>query len=153
MRRFVLLLVAALSFAASALADDANWTPEQRALAQTDKDFYAASIEKGGTAWGDFASEEARMPYGKGKGEIAKAMQNAYAQPGFSLKWDPDFAQIFGEVGVTSGRYESHKKDAAGADVAGAGRYVTVWRRQENGSWRFEWDGGSKDPGTSDSPH
>jgi ketosteroid isomerase-like protein len=113
---------------------------EPDAVMQTDRDFFVASLERGGDAWGEFAAEEARLPYGSGKAEIAAAMAKSYAKPGFRLSWRPDYGKVFGDVAVTSGPYE-----LASEDRAETGRYVTVWRRQADGSWRFVWDGGTKD--------
>jgi len=50
-----------------------------------------------------------------------------------------------GDVGMTSGPYESHVQDAQGIDHRSAGNYVTVWQRQKDGQWRFVWDGGTPD--------
>jgi len=123
------------------------WNANQRGAAQADCEFYNLSTEKGGDAWGEFASNDAALPRGKGKEEIRKASIALYARPGFRLLWKPDQAQPFGaSFVVTSGRWERHLVNAAGKDEASHGRYVTVWQKQQDGSWRFVWDGGEADP-------
>ena len=119
----------------AARADEAT---DQKAVAQTDRDFYTASTTRGAAAWGDFAADEARLPYGSGKEEIAAAMAKPYSTPGFRLVWGPDFAQVFGDVAITSGNYQ-----LINGEKHETGRYVTVWRRQKDGLWRFVWDGGT----------
>ena len=133
MRALVVLAIALATYVAR--ADDAA---DQKAAMQTDRDFYTSSTLRGAEAWGDFAADEAKLPYGNGKAEIAAAMAKAYAQPGFRLSWGPDYSQVFGDVAVTSGAYELLTKDKHET-----GRYVTVWRRQKDGLWRFVWDGGT----------
>lgn len=59
-------------------------------------------------------------------------------QPGEPLiEWWPLFAGVArsGELGFTTG--------PAARDQEGYGHYFTVWRRQEDGSWLWVYDGGS----------
>jgi ketosteroid isomerase-like protein len=122
-----------------------KWNTQQRAAAQADCEFYNASVDKGGDAWGDSAAPDAALPAGKGKAEIRAAYVQIYARPGFRLSWHPDKAELFGSTYVvTSGRYESHSQ-REGREQVRTGRYVTVWRQQPDGSWRFVWDGGEQD--------
>ncbi len=138
----MLLFCAVWLFSAPSLAD---WSDIQNQVAQTDRDFHARSLKTGGAAWGEFAASEARLAAGTGKEEIAAAMTKAYARPGFHLDWQPDRVEIFADLAVSSGRYQlrSGEGDAAKTEL---GRYVTVWRRQNDGSWRYVWDGGTPDP-------
>jgi hypothetical protein len=54
-----------------------------------------------------------------------------------SLSWAPEFAGISraGDFGFTTGPYN-------GGDTA-FGQYFTVWRRQEDGAWKWLYDGGT----------
>jgi ketosteroid isomerase-like protein len=59
-------------------------------------------------------------------------------QPGEPLiAWWPVFAGVArsGELGFTTG--------PAARDGEGYGHYFTIWRRQDDGSWRWVYDGGS----------
>jgi ketosteroid isomerase-like protein len=133
MRALIIAVIALVAIAARA-----DNTADQKAVMQTDRDFYTSSTFKGAEAWGDFASDDAHLPYGNGKAEIAAAMAKSYAKPGFRLQWGPDYSQVFGDLAVTSGTYElvTNEKHETG-------RYVTVWRRQKDGLWRFVYDGGT----------
>ena len=124
-----------------------EWNANQRGAALADCEFYNMSMEKGGDAWGEFAANNATLPRGKGKEEIRKASVALYSRPGFRLLWKPDQAQPFGSsFVVTSGRWERHIQNTAGKEEVSRGRYVTVWQKQDDGSWRFVWDGGEADP-------
>lgn len=121
-----------------------NWTAAQRGAAQADCEFYNASLDRGGDAWGDFAAPNASLPGGKGKDEIRAAYKKTYATPGFRLSWHPERVELFASTYVvTSGPYELHL-DRDGKDQIGHGTYVTVWQQQPDGSWRFVWDGGEE---------
>jgi len=119
-------------------------SPDERAVAAADEAFYQASLARKGQAWKEFADADATLPAGKGKDAIGAYYDKVYAKPGFSLSWHPDYAKVVGDIGVTSGPYESHVQDADGRDKPGHGKYVTVWQRQKEGGWRFVWDGGTE---------
>jgi ketosteroid isomerase-like protein len=117
------------------------------ALLKVDRDFYQATLAKGAEAFAEYAAENATEDEGdsvlRGRSEILEAFKKYFAQPGFRLAWDPDDAFAAGGLGVTHGHFELHGKDADGADKKVVGHYVTVWRKQKDGSWKFVWDGGN----------
>lgn len=55
-------------------------------------------------------------------------------------------AATSGDLGYTFGQWMLTKKDDAGKRSAQYGVYVTVWKRQRNGQWRFVVDGGNSTP-------
>jgi ketosteroid isomerase-like protein len=74
----------------------------------------------------------------------------AYSKVGgeTTLTWQPmkSDASASGDLGYTFGRYETAGKDKDGREVKGYGVYVTIWKRQLDGSWRFVLDGGNATP-------
>lgn len=66
-------------------------------------------------------------------------------QPGL-LAWEPAYAGVSraGDLGFTTGPWQFHPEPAGPA--AGWGHYVTVWRRQADGSWRAAIDQGNAYP-------
>ena len=44
-----------------------------------------------------------------------------------------------GDMGYTWGHYEGHSKDANGNPVMTSGRYITMWRKEPDGSGRWFW--------------
>jgi ketosteroid isomerase-like protein len=65
-----------------------------------------------------------------------------------SLTWKPEFVDIAasGDLGYTIGEYVSTGRGPSGAAVQRFGKYLTIWRRQKDGSWRFVADGGNPNP-------
>jgi len=121
-----------------------SWNSTQRGAAQADCEFYNASVEREGDAWGDFAALNASLPRGKGKDEIRAAYKKTYTDPSFRLSWHPERAEEVGSTYVvTSGPYEVHRQ-VESKDQGGHGLYITVWQQQSDGSWRFVWDGGEE---------
>ena len=71
-----------------------------------------------------------------------KYYQDRASIPG-RLSWKPVFADIAGsgDLGYTTGPYE-FRKEKASDPVAGRGHFVSVWRVQEDGTWKVVFDGG-----------
>ena len=85
---------------------------------------------------------------GRGKDAVAKAWAPFFATNGPTISWSPTKAEalVAGDVGYTIGTWERHSKDAAGKAVVRHGQYLTVWRRQMDGSWAATFDTGSTAP-------
>ena len=58
------------------------------------------------------------------------------------LTWSPSHAHLFadGEYGITTGRYETVRRDDGA--IVGAGHYVSFWRRTAEG-WKVIFDTGA----------
>ena len=63
------------------------------------------------------------------------------------LAWQPNFAQMAasGDLGFTTGPWE-FKADVKDANPAGYGHFVTLWKKQSDGKWRFAVDLGISHP-------
>jgi len=129
-------------------------TDMQRAresLMQTDRQFSELSIEKGALAAFDrFMSDDAvifrnRVDPVVGRDPIRALMASDTAG---TLIWEPYFADVAasGDLGYTLGRYEAGYTDSAGVGRTAYGKYVTIWKKQPDGTWRFVFDTGSSSP-------
>jgi ketosteroid isomerase-like protein len=61
-----------------------------------------------------------------------------YQTPGFSLNWQPVKVEVAqsGDLGYTYGTYQLTMNDPAGNPVTDRGKYITVWKKQADGSWK-----------------
>jgi ketosteroid isomerase-like protein len=79
-----------------------------------------------------------------------KAVRESYEARGTStsLTWRPIFAATAEsrDLGYTIGESVSTGRGPSGAVVQRFGKYLTVWRRQKDGTWRFVIDGGNDSP-------
>ena len=59
-----------------------------------------------------------------------------------SLTWKPDFVDVSksGDLGYTYGKYNYMAIDSLGKKTTANGVFHTVWKRQEDGKWKFVWD-------------
>jgi ketosteroid isomerase-like protein len=60
----------------------------------------------------------------------------------YTLQWEPKNGAIAksGELGYTYGLYKLQPK---GKDTAIFGTYISIWKKQADGSWKFELDSGN----------
>jgi ketosteroid isomerase-like protein len=63
------------------------------------------------------------------------------------LNWQPEFAEIAaaGDMGYTTGPWQL-KADIKDAKPSGFGHFLTVWKKQSDGSWKFAIDLGISYP-------
>jgi len=80
-----------------------------------------------------------------GKDAIAKSAK--WLAKDYQLTWTPTDAKMSpsGDIGYTWGHFEGKSKDANGNPVTNSGRYITIWRREKDGSWKVVLDAGAND--------
>src|SRR5689334_17075170 len=78
------------------------------------------------------------------------AIRAFYATQGASssLTWHPVYASVAGsrDLGFTIGEYIATGRGPSGAAVQRFGKYLTVWKLQRDGTWKFVVDGGNPTP-------
>lgn len=100
-------------------------------------------------AFGRWAADEAVL-YREGGGPITgrENIRERFAGGGGRLLWEPSAAHAGGggDLGYTLGRWSWYTDLEPGAAPSETGFYVTIWRRQPDGSWRFSFDSGVTAP-------
>ena len=133
-----------------ALAACRSGPPQERVdrfeLLQADREFARASASRGLEAWPpSFASDAVIFPLGDapvvGLGAIRDYWETHAFDPS-RMRWEPLDARISagGDLGYTWGTWTME------GPVPASGKYLTVWRRQGDGSWKVEADIGAPDP-------
>lgn len=127
-------LALALHPSDQAAADPAPVVAAERAFAA---DFPALGLGGSFTKW---SRPDAVIIGGGGPRTVAEAFADAPRVRGPDeplIEWWPVFAGVArsGELGFTTG--------PAAQDGVRYGHYFTVWRRQDDGAWRWVYDGGS----------
>ena len=137
-------ILLALLFALPLLAADAN-----QSLLNADIAFDKATLERGLDGWMSWFADDAQLntPGGelKGKAALRAFYSKMFARAEFSIRWKPLHAEAAkdGSLGYTYGVSEISWKDAEGMQQRHSGRYITVWRKSANGSWKVISDLGS----------
>ena len=81
-------------------------------------------------------------PMVAGKEAIRDMLGDMFAMPGFALKWQPTKVDVSrsGDFGYSLGTYELSMNDPKGRPMADRGKYLTVWKKQADGSWKVAVD-------------
>jgi ketosteroid isomerase-like protein len=92
-----------------------------------------------------FCDEHASMlvpntPIATGKDAIAKAIANDFKNDDIAWHVKKVGVARSGELGYTSGTTENTFKDASGKTVYDKGKYLTVWKKQADGTWKVLFD-------------
>ena len=81
-------------------------------------------------------------PIATGRDAVSKLMATEFAVRDMKLKWHADAAGLArsGELGYTSGSYDVSFTEAPGKAGSDKGKYLTLWRKQTDGSWKVLFD-------------
>ncbi|MFZ0746129.1 MAG: nuclear transport factor 2 family protein [Terracidiphilus sp.] len=107
--------------------------------------------ERGGAAFADWFAEDG-VALGNGVapvvGRVAIEKSATWLPKDYQLTWTPTDGVMgpSGDMGYTWGHFEGHSKDAAGNPVTTSGRYITIWRKQADGTWKVVLDAGANEP-------
>ncbi len=80
-------------------------------------------------------------PLTQGKDAIREVVAELEGMPGFSVTWEANAADVGsgGDLGYTIGTYEM-KMDGPDGPMAIVGKYITVWKKQADGTWMVAAD-------------
>lgn len=122
---------------------------EKQSLLQMDVDFSNLSVDKGATfAFHEYLADDGLvLPFSEAprkKSDYASMLELAKNSDAAktTLEWTPEFADVAasGDLGYTWGRYIFTAADSSQT----RGFYVTIWKKQTDGQWRFVFDAGNQ---------
>lgn len=150
----LLLLTAcwvALGLAAPvAHAQSARFAAESAQIMKADADFAQSVAQRNRerflafladvTTFGGGSPEELR-----GRDAVMKGWGDFFEADGPTLAWTPTHGEVIGagDVGYTTGTALLRGTRADGTRVERRSEYLTVWKRQTDGSWKVIFDTGS----------
>jgi ketosteroid isomerase-like protein len=122
------------------------------ALLAADREFDAATAEKKFDGFSSFLADNvstlrADQPVLRGKVAMQRVWKPLIENQSISLRWQPIRADISKsrDLGYTVGSYTITQTDEKGSAIVGTGKYLTIWRLQNDGSWKVEFDTGVPD--------
>lgn len=125
---------------------------EKAALLKTDAEFSSASVKMGAPeAFHQYLANDAvqlpaRLNPIFGRDSIYQSMKNSGDD--YILQWMPRSAEVAesGDLGYTWGLYTITWQDENGDTLSSFGKYLNVWRKQEDGCWKVVVDMGNLSP-------
>lgn len=130
---------------------DSTVKPGKMLLFDLDQRFAKDVAARGGAAFAEwFAEDGVELSNGAAPkvGREAIVKDATWSPKDYQLTWTPTDALMgpSGDMGYTWGHFEGHSKDANGNPVTTTGRYMTIWRKESNGSWKVVLDAGANEP-------
>lgn len=143
MRRFA-VAAAAIFAAASIACGPASTSADQETIGKADKELQAAVARKDLEKVISFYSDDARlMPAAKpainGKQGIRTEWEAIFKIPDFENKSERKGLEVAAsrDLAYTTGTYTATLRGEDGAIVQEPGKWVSVWKKQADGSWRI----------------
>jgi len=133
---------------------DPTVKPGKMVLFDLEARFAKDVLARGGAAFAAWFAEDG-VALGNGVaplvGRVAIAKSAKWDPKAYQLTWTPTEAVMgpSGDVGWTWGHFEGHSKDASGNPITTTGRYITIWRKQADGSWKVALDAGANEEPTA----
>jgi ketosteroid isomerase-like protein len=122
----------------------------EAAIIKADEAFCQATIDRDINRFLALVAEDATFGGGtpsqqRGRDAVAKAWAPYFRPDGPTLTWKPTKAEVLasGDVGYSTGLSEQRSKGPDGTIRVSRGNYLTVWRKQSDGSWKAVFDTGS----------
>jgi uncharacterized protein (TIGR02246 family) len=97
------------------------------------------NLEKTLSYWADDAVLiSAGQPALNGKQAIRKMVEESFKTPGFRISWEPQSVEISetGDMAYLIEKSNITFNDSTGHPVTMSNTGVTIWRKQEDGSWK-----------------
>jgi len=149
--RVVIVGVLAL-LAAGSFAETKKQVNDRQAIAKSEADFQKAIAEHGLEGWLSFFADDTAdftrgEPFSFTKEEMRKRLEKSF-DPADQLTWQPvkiDVARS-GDLAYSLGTWHLKGKNPKGEEVEQTGKYLTVWKKQQDGSWKVVADTGNVDP-------
>lgn len=146
-----LIVGCALVAGLAALNAQPNAADGSELLVKLEQEFAKTTAEKGFDGFMSYFAEDGYdLPNG---GEILQGKENIRKGigpwgPDFKLTWTPVKAEMAasGDLGYTFGNYVATSKGKDGKEVKSYGKYVTIWKKQADGSWKVAMDTGNSSP-------
>jgi ketosteroid isomerase-like protein len=113
-----------------------------------ERKFAAAVAQGGGAAFASYfdtngmtlANRQAPLI-----GQPAIAAHATWSASAYQLTWTPEGGELSpgGDMGYTWGHYEGRSLKSAAVE---SGRYMTIWKKEPDGSWKIVLDSSNEDP-------
>ena len=151
MRYLLLVVLMAVIFAGCCQEEAMDIQTVRESLLKADRDFSAMSVQNGMYAAFDAYMDDSATVYREGQHPFTgrDAIRPLFPQEGGgTLEWEPFRAEAAesGDLGYTLGKWIYTKTAADGSESKLYGYYVSIWKKQADGSWKYVFDTGISAP-------
>ena len=146
MKKLFPIVTTLLVLAISGCAPGVDTAAEQAAIEQATRDWLEATNqpgEAGADGYASFVTEDAVWLLDNGALVEGRDAVRAWILPltqaeDFSVTWEATRVEVSaaGDLAYSMGTYEYSLKDAEGNTVSNKGKFVDIWKKQADGSWK-----------------
>lgn len=147
------LLVAGSALERPVSAQNGRFATETAQIMKADADFAASVAQRNRERFLSFLADVTTFNGGspnelRGRDAVMKDWSDFFVAGGPTLSWTPARAEVVGagDLGYTTGTSILRGKGPDGSPIERHGEYLTVWRKQKDGSWKVIFDTGSTLP-------
>lgn len=153
MKTTLYLLLAGLLIISCQEKNQIDQAAEAEALMATSREWaQSQSNEEYLSYWTEDAQlTQSGQPMMRGHEEIMQMLEGTSEIPGFKVMWEPYEAYVSsgGDLGYLLEKTSFTMNDSLGNPMTQYFRTVTIWKKQEDGSWKCAVDQLSEDPALS----
>lgn len=150
--RYLCLLTLLLVSSGCARPPQVDLAAAERAIREADVQFSEAAGKRDVEGFKKFLAADATTlrpdaPVIHGRDAFAERWTPLLSNPALKIRWEPLEARVApgGDFGYTIGRYEITRTEAQATQIVSTGKYVTIWQKQSDGSWKVVHDSGVQD--------
>ena len=149
---FLVLCLLALSTACQTQATSDTRAADETALKKLDEEWSKAAGDRDVDKTISYYSDDAvvmppNIPTLSGKEPIRALWKSMLESPDFSGGWKATKVEVArsGDLAYVNGTYEFNEKDDSGKPITDKGKYLEIWKKQADGSWKCVADMFSSD--------
>ena len=125
---------------------------EEATLKKLDAEWSSAAHAKDVEKTVSYYTEDAlilapNLPVIQGKQGARTMWQGMFSVPGFDGGWTATRVEVAksGDLGYVTGSYEISETDASGKPIKDTGKFLEIWKKQADGSWKCVVDAFNSD--------
>jgi ketosteroid isomerase-like protein len=129
-----------------------NSSEAAEALRAADQAWLKAYQEKDAVKAAGFYADQGAMlapnaPLLTGRDALAEFIAKSFAMRDYHITWRPNKIEVAqsAELGYTSGTYEMSFRQPSGKLFLDKGKYLMVWKKQNDGAWKVLFDMSNSD--------
>ena len=143
MEKLLLTLATVVALAASGCAPQVDVEAEEAAIRAAEDEALKIAQAKDAERWASVYADDARVfppnaPLVTGKEAIRKLFAELFASPGFEIDWEVTRVEVSraGDLGYVVGTHKVTVNDAEGNPVTDRGKWIAIWKKQADGTWK-----------------
>ena len=137
----IMLILSLLALSSACQPTATRGGADQTGLIKLDADWSNAVAAKDVEKTMSYYADDALMmspniPALTGKQSIRTLWKSLLEAPGFAGGWKATKVDVSGDLSYVTGTYEITETDDSGKAMTDKGKYLKVWKKQPDGSWK-----------------